>query len=254
MAGLTPSARGRIRAHLTAHPDALVTGASLAPRSVQALISTLTAAGVAEVRAPACLRCGRVRPLRRAVPGGRVCLGCEGILAAQSDVGPCAACGETRPARVTRPADHAAGNSCRPAGPARPAGIARSWIRARTADHGRQRRARCAGSGHRCVPGGRSGRSASPATAMPGAARLVPGLWPAPRADRSRRQPQSLRAMRRARGPTRLPALRRASLLPGKRGLRPMRGARPPWRAVLHRPGRRLRRVHAHAGSSDRLP
>ncbi|OKK16254.1 hypothetical protein AMK16_26700 [Streptomyces sp. CB00455] len=49
-------------------------------RSVQALISTLTAAGVAEVRAPACLRCGRVRQLRRAVPGGRVCLGSEGIL------------------------------------------------------------------------------------------------------------------------------------------------------------------------------
>lgn len=97
VAGLTPSARGRIRAHLAAHPDALVSGASLAPRSVQALVTTLTELGVAGVRAPACLRCGRVRLLRRAVPGGRVCLGCEGILAAQSDVGPCAACGENRP-------------------------------------------------------------------------------------------------------------------------------------------------------------
>ncbi|MFJ3841122.1 hypothetical protein ACIPY6_37250 [Streptomyces sp. NPDC090054] len=97
VAGLTPSARGRIRAHLAAHPDALVSGSSLAPLSVQALITTLTAMGVAGVRTPACLRCGRIRPLRRAVPGGRVCLGCEGILAAQADVGPCTACGETRP-------------------------------------------------------------------------------------------------------------------------------------------------------------
>ncbi|WP_055600123.1 hypothetical protein [Streptomyces aureus] len=76
VADLTPAARGRIRAHLTAYPDALVSGASAAPRSVQALITTLANHGVTGVRAPACLRCGRVRPLRRAVPGGRVCLGC----------------------------------------------------------------------------------------------------------------------------------------------------------------------------------
>ncbi|MFD9302137.1 hypothetical protein ACFWCB_05445 [Streptomyces sp. NPDC060048] len=101
VAAMTPSARGRIRVHLTRHPDALVSGASDAPRSVQALITTLVEAGIPDVRRPACLRCGRVRPLRRAVPGGRVCLGCEGILAQQGDVGPCAVCGDTRP-RPTR--------------------------------------------------------------------------------------------------------------------------------------------------------
>lgn len=53
VAGLTPSARGRIRTHLAAHPDALVSGSCLAPRSVQALITTLTSMGVAGVQAPA---------------------------------------------------------------------------------------------------------------------------------------------------------------------------------------------------------
>lgn len=101
VAELTPSARGRIRAHLTAHPDALVSGDSAAPRSVQALIITLTEAGVPGARRPACLRCGRIRPLRRSVPGGRVCLGCEGVLAARGDVGPCSVCGTIGP-RPTR--------------------------------------------------------------------------------------------------------------------------------------------------------
>ncbi|MER6445410.1 hypothetical protein [Streptomyces venezuelae] len=53
--------------------------------------------GVTGVRAPACLRCGRVRRLRRAVPGGRVRLGCEGILAARGSIGPCTSCGKTGP-------------------------------------------------------------------------------------------------------------------------------------------------------------
>ncbi|MFJ5927567.1 hypothetical protein ACIQF6_33730 [Kitasatospora sp. NPDC092948] len=97
VAGMTPSARGRTRAHFIRHPDALVSGASDAPRSVQALIIRLAEAEVPGVRQPACLRCGRVRPLRRAVPGGRVCLGCEGTLAQRGNVGPCTVCGEDRP-------------------------------------------------------------------------------------------------------------------------------------------------------------
>ncbi|MFF2751340.1 hypothetical protein ACFVVA_38115 [Kitasatospora sp. NPDC058048] len=97
VAGMTPSARGRSRAHFIRHPDALVSGASDAPRSVQALITTLTEAGVHGVRKPACLRCGRVRPLRQTVPGGRVCRGCEGTLAQRGNVGPCTVCGEERP-------------------------------------------------------------------------------------------------------------------------------------------------------------
>ncbi|MEU9108742.1 hypothetical protein AB0D54_31295 [Streptomyces xanthophaeus] len=97
VAGMTPAARTRIRDHLRRHPDALVSGASDAPRSVQALIASLAAAGITGAKAPACLRCGRVRPLRRAVPGGRVCRGCEGVLAARGNVGPCGMCGEIRP-------------------------------------------------------------------------------------------------------------------------------------------------------------
>lgn len=118
VAGMTPSARGRVRQHLAQHPDALVSGASDAPRSVQALITTLEENGIAAVRHPACLRCGRVRPLRRVVPGGRVCLGCEGVLAQRSNIGPCAVCGETRPrpSRQTcarcRRAQLAASRSC----------------------------------------------------------------------------------------------------------------------------------------------
>lgn len=118
VAELTSSARGRIRAHLTRHPDALGSGASDAPRSVQALITLLLKAGIAGVRQPACLRCGRVRMLQRAVPGGRVCRGCEGILAAHADVGPCAVCGESRPrpchqtCERCRRAQLAVGRSC----------------------------------------------------------------------------------------------------------------------------------------------
>ncbi|WP_329292773.1 hypothetical protein [Streptomyces sp. NBC_01455] len=97
VAELTPAARGRARAHFAKHPDALVSGASDAPRSVQALITTLTDLGVEGVRKPACPRCGRVRLLRRPVPGGRVCLGCEGSLAIRGNTGPCAECGEVRP-------------------------------------------------------------------------------------------------------------------------------------------------------------
>ncbi|SCE05053.1 hypothetical protein GA0115237_10884 [Streptomyces sp. ScaeMP-6W] len=97
VAGMTPAARTRIRDHLRLHPDALVSGASDAPRSIQALITSLAGAGITGVKAPSCLRCGRVRPLRRAVPGGRVCLGCEGVLAARGNTGPCCVCGETRP-------------------------------------------------------------------------------------------------------------------------------------------------------------
>ncbi|EFE79542.1 hypothetical protein SSIG_07793 [Streptomyces filamentosus NRRL 11379] len=97
VAGMTPAARTRIRDHLRLHPDALVSGASDAPRSTQALITFLAGAGITGVKAPSCLRCGRVRPLRRAVPGGRVCLGCEGVLAARGNTGPCCVCGEPRP-------------------------------------------------------------------------------------------------------------------------------------------------------------
>ncbi|WP_406187397.1 hypothetical protein [Streptomyces sp. NBC_01006] len=100
VAAMTPSARGRIRAHLGEHPDALVSGASLAPPAVQRLITDLREQGIEGARAPACLRCGLVRRLRRLVPGGRVCLGCEGILAAHANVGTCTTCTRIRPRPV----------------------------------------------------------------------------------------------------------------------------------------------------------
>ncbi|MEU1288005.1 hypothetical protein [Kitasatospora sp. NPDC005856] len=40
------------------------------------------------------------------VPGGRVCLGCEGTLAQRSNVGPCTVCGETRPRPSRRTCAH----------------------------------------------------------------------------------------------------------------------------------------------------
>ncbi|GGM26439.1 hypothetical protein GCM10010129_83660 [Streptomyces fumigatiscleroticus] len=106
VAGMTPSARGRVRAHLAEHPDALVSGSSLGPPAVQRLIIVLQESGIARARPPACHRCRRVRPLRRMVPGGRVCRGCEGVLAAQANVGVCGECGRTRPRPV--------GDSCTP--------------------------------------------------------------------------------------------------------------------------------------------
>ncbi|MFH8687464.1 hypothetical protein ACH4EC_11400 [Streptomyces anulatus] len=105
VATMTPAARGRIRAHLGEHPDALVSGASLAPPAVQRLITDLREQGI-EATAPACVRCGRVRRLRRLVPGGRVCLGCEGILAAHANVGTCTSCTRIRPRPV--------GDTCTP--------------------------------------------------------------------------------------------------------------------------------------------
>jgi hypothetical protein len=167
VADMTPSARTRIRDHLRLHPDALVSGASDAPRSVQALIMSLADAGITGVKAPACLRCGRVRPLRRVVPGGRVCLGCEGVLAARGNVGPCCVCGETRPRPPTSGARAASAPSSPPPGRARHADGPRPWTRARPAGRARPPGARCA---RRMLPSaraGRSARSASPATARP---------------------------------------------------------------------------------------
>ncbi len=165
--GMTPAARTRIRDHLRLHPDALVSGASDAPRSTQALITSLEGAGITGVKAPSCLRCGRVRPLRRAVPGGRVCLGCEGVLAARGNTGPCCVCGETRP----RPSNQrcascqrahiSATRSCSTCG--KPAALDPCTSCRPRPPPG----ARCA---RRMLPSarvGRSARSASPATARP---------------------------------------------------------------------------------------
>lgn len=63
-------------------------------------------------------------------------------------------------ARATARADHAAEPSSRPTGPARSAGTARSWTRARTAYHDRWCRAHCAGLAHRYALSGHSVRSA----------------------------------------------------------------------------------------------
>lgn len=83
--------------HLTAHPDALVSGSSLAPPAVQRLIQALADAGVDRVQAPTCHRCRRVRPLTNVVEGGRVCAGCFGALVYAAAVGVCRECARTRP-------------------------------------------------------------------------------------------------------------------------------------------------------------
>lgn len=83
--------------HLSAHPDALVSGSSLAPPAVQRLIQTLVDVGVDRVQAPACHRCRRVRPLTNAVEDGRVCAGCFGAMVYAAAVGVCEECARTRP-------------------------------------------------------------------------------------------------------------------------------------------------------------
>ncbi|WP_411098814.1 hypothetical protein [Streptomyces sp. x-45] len=91
------AARRVVRDHLAQHPDALVSGSSLAPPAVQRLIQTLAEDGIDRVQVPACHRCRRVRPLTNAVEGGRVCAGCFGALTYAAAVGVCRECARTRP-------------------------------------------------------------------------------------------------------------------------------------------------------------
>lgn len=78
--------------HLTAHPDALTSGESVAPLAVQELAALLVAAGH-DVRRPACLRCGGQKSLPSLVDGGRICSRC----AFKANRAICADCGRERP-------------------------------------------------------------------------------------------------------------------------------------------------------------
>ncbi|MFT3851354.1 MAG: hypothetical protein QM733_01215 [Ilumatobacteraceae bacterium] len=98
---------------LHADADVLRSGSSTAPQVAQRFLAGLADAG-ADVALPACLRCGRVRPLVALVDGGRVCFNC--YHAGRPE--PCAGCGRTRRV-VTRTTDGAAiCQTCRTADPA----------------------------------------------------------------------------------------------------------------------------------------
>jgi hypothetical protein len=84
--------RNMITEYLLAHPAALVDGDSDAPDPVARLIGDLIATGVDGLALPRCLDCGEPRPLRRRVPGGRVCNRCVFRRRPQET---CASCGTT---------------------------------------------------------------------------------------------------------------------------------------------------------------
>jgi hypothetical protein len=93
--------RNMITEYLVAHPAALVDGDSGAPDPVARLIGELIAAGVDGLALPRCLDCGEPKPLRRHVPGGRVCNRC---LFRRRPLETCASCG-TIARRAKRDAD-----------------------------------------------------------------------------------------------------------------------------------------------------
>lgn len=84
--------------HLASHPSALTSGSTdQVPPSVIRLAKLLAAQGIASVKVPACLHCGRTdRNLPRRVAGGRLCWTCGQNANAQ----PCVDCGQNRPVHV----------------------------------------------------------------------------------------------------------------------------------------------------------
>lgn len=81
-----------LEAHLAEHPDALTSGASIAPVTVQRLAAALVAAGHTIVTVPACLRCESPKLLHHIVDGGRVCDRCRPYF----HHAPCTRCGKDR--------------------------------------------------------------------------------------------------------------------------------------------------------------
>lgn len=78
IARAAPSSRAqkRLLDHLTAVPDALVSGSPHGPGVVVRLAAELAAAGGEGVVVPACARCGRTVDLQHTSPEGRICVLC----------------------------------------------------------------------------------------------------------------------------------------------------------------------------------
>lgn len=180
--------RPRLAAWLLAHPDALVSGASAAPKVVAEFIGLLQQQqGASRLVLPACAGCGRAVELFHTRGAERICRRCYN----QGHTGICADCGQQRPIAERTPTGQPRCGAC----------------------HHRQRMRACVGCGRRC-----SGRRCSscrrrdPATWQPcgacgrlrpvnahaadGTARL-PGLLPA-----AGRHLRGLRADRQAGRPS----------------------------------------------------
>lgn len=83
----------RLEAHLAHHPDALTSGSSDAPITLQRLAGLLADAGHPTVVVPGCLRCGKPALLPHLVDGGRVCDHCRRFY----HRAPCGRCRRDRP-------------------------------------------------------------------------------------------------------------------------------------------------------------
>ncbi len=81
-----------LEAYLASHPDALTSGSSDMPVSVQTLAGLVAAAGHEGVRVPRCRRCAEQTLLRNQAEGGRVCNRCRRYVRSM----PCAVCGTDR--------------------------------------------------------------------------------------------------------------------------------------------------------------
>jgi hypothetical protein len=84
----------RLAAALDTNPELLTSGEPDGPRLLQALIAALLQAGATRVRAAACARCRRSRPLRRRVEGRLMCESCANAVNVQQ--APCTRCGRHR--------------------------------------------------------------------------------------------------------------------------------------------------------------
>lgn len=88
---------------------AALLGASTGPPVVDRLVSELTAAGAVHVRPPTCCRCGTTRELRERLDGQRLCKPCGSLLRAEA----CSRCGKIRPVAFRLPDGRGLCGACR---------------------------------------------------------------------------------------------------------------------------------------------
>jgi hypothetical protein len=115
VASFDPIRYERITAHLTAHPDALTSGASTVPVDVARLITALRGLGRTEVADPRCADCDRPCFPRAHRPDGlRVCTNCDN----RRRYAPCGRCGRVRPVCTRQPDGSPVCQPCRQLDPA----------------------------------------------------------------------------------------------------------------------------------------
>lgn len=102
--------RRSLLAWLSTHPDGLDSGSSDSPPVAARLLAELSGRGVA-VAQPICVDCKRMRPLRKPVPGGRICERCTKLRRREV----CARCGVVKTVETREPDGRAVCHNCRTA-------------------------------------------------------------------------------------------------------------------------------------------